>query len=308
MSKATTGTYSQSGYTITCTTTGSAIWSVGQEVRISFSTGTASYIHTTIVTGGVDTFTVTAGNSLTTSGNCSITSWDIVPTLDIQKLVSGTIVDLFELDYSMLTNGDTLYFHPGVNGLLTDVKWQGITYSRYPIEVEGFERSTSGTLPRPKVKVANIMGAVSSLAYSFQDLVGAKVIRRRTFIKYLDAVNFISGNPYADPNVGFPDEIWYVDRKSSENGIFVEFELSTAFDVTGVLLPRRHCIQNTCIWAYRGAECGYAGGPVATKNDVPTTDANLDKCGKRLASCKLRFGATAELPFGAFPGVGLLRS
>ncbi|TCS68254.1 hypothetical protein EDC61_1305, partial [Sulfuritortus calidifontis] len=30
-------------------------------------------------------------------------------------------------------------------------------------------------------------------------------------------------------------------------------------------------------------------------------------CGKRLASCKLRFGPYAELPFGGFPAVGLLR-
>jgi len=29
-----------------------------------------------------------------------------------------------------------------------------------------------------------------------------------------------------------------------------------------------------------------------------------DKCGKRLSSCRIRFGATAELPFGGFPGIG----
>lgn len=30
----------------------------------------------------------------------------------------------------------------------------------------------------------------------------------------------------------------------------------------------------------------------------------LDVCGKQLSSCKARFGATAELPFGSFPGIG----
>lgn len=227
---------------------------------------------------------------------------------DLQRLVPGAIVDLFEFNYSSLPGGTILYFHGGVNGLGTDIVWRGVTYSRYPIDVEGFERSSSGTLPRPKIKVANILGSISTLTYLYQDLVGAKLTRRRTFVKYLDAINFPGGlNHKADPNVSFPDEIWSVDRKSSENAIFVEFELSAAFDVMGVLIPRRHCIQNTCTWAYRSAECGYAGGAVATKNDVATADLAQDKCGKRLSSCKLRFGAYAELPFGAFPGVGLMR-
>ena len=30
-----------------------------------------------------------------------------------------------------------------------------------------------------------------------------------------------------------------------------------------------------------------------------------DVCGKRVASCKLRFGDNGELPFGSFPGAGL---
>jgi phage-related protein len=30
-------------------------------------------------------------------------------------------------------------------------------------------------------------------------------------------------------------------------------------------------------------------------------------CGKRVESCKLRFGATAELPFGSYPGAGLVQ-
>lgn len=227
--------------------------------------------------------------------------------LDIQSLAPGTLVDLFELDTTSL-GGDKTYFHPGTNELTNNVVWQGITYTRFPIMVEGFERTGSGTMPRPKIKVANVTGAISALAYLYQDLVGAKVTRRRTFLKYLDAVNFTGGvNPSADPNVGFPDEIWNVDRKSAENGIFVEFELAAAFDVAGILLPRRQCIQNVCTWKYRSAECSYTGGPVANISDVPVTTLPDDVCGKRLTSCKLRFGATAQLPFGGFPGVGLIR-
>ena len=35
-----------------------------------------------------------------------------------------------------------------------------------------------------------------------------------------------------------------------------------------------------------------------------TVDPTKDVCGKRIASCKARFGANAELPFGSFPSVG----
>lgn len=226
---------------------------------------------------------------------------------DVQKLNPGAIVEMFELDATEL-GGDVLRWHSGVNVLGNDLVWDGETYSRFPVEASGFERSAKGTLPRPKVKVANISGLIGAMVRSLDDLMGAKVTRRRTFVKYLDAVNFPGGvNPQADPNCAFPEEIWFVDRKANENGIFIEFELSAAFDVRGVKLPRRQCIQNTCGWLYRGAECGYAGGAVADKNDTPTTDMAQDQCGKRLASCKLRFGQYAELPFGAFPGVGLIR-
>ena len=52
---------------------------------------------------------------------------------------------------------------------------------------------------------------------------------------------------------------------------------------------------------------GTVDGRARAGDDQPTSDPANDRCGKRLASCKLRFGAYAELPFGGFPGVGLIR-
>jgi len=225
---------------------------------------------------------------------------------DIQKLNPGKIVDLFVLDTTAL-GGAVDRWHNGVNELGNDLVWQGNTYARLPIEAEGFQKTGKGPLPRPSVRVGNTSGLIGALARSLNGLSGAVVTRKRTFVKYLDAVNFAAGNPLADPNVGFPDEIWSVDRKAGENGVFIEFELSAAFDVAGVMLPRRQVIQNVCTWQYRSAECGYAGGPVADKNDAPTSSAALDACGKRLASCKLRFGIYGQLPYGGMPGAGLTR-
>lgn len=226
---------------------------------------------------------------------------------DIQQLHPGALVDLFELDATAL-GGEVLRWHSGVNGLGNNIVWQGNTYARFPVEASGFAKSGQGQLPRPRIKVANVTGLIGALTRDLDDLVRSKVTRRRTFVRYLDAVNFPGGvNPSADPNCGFPDEVWFVDRKVSENGIFVEFELTAAFDVIGVALPGRQCIQNVCTWRYRSAECSYTGGPVADITDAPTGNAAQDQCGKRLASCKLRFGQYAELPFGGFPGTGLVR-
>jgi lambda family phage minor tail protein L len=42
-------------------------------------------------------------------------------------------------------------------------------------------------------------------------------------------------------------------------------------------------------------------------NDVPVTDPALDVCGKRLSSCKCRFGATNVLNFGSFPAAAMMK-
>lgn len=226
---------------------------------------------------------------------------------DIQSLAPGHIVELFEFDGTAI-GADVIRWHNGVNQLGNNVVFDGELYTRFPIEAEGFERSTKGSIPRPILRLANVTGLISALARENNDLCGGKVTRIRTFKKYLDAANFPGGvNPTADPNARLPDEVWFVDRKASENGIFVEFELAAAFDVSGVKIPRRQCVQNVCPWTYRSAECGYTGGAVADRNDQPTNDPARDACGKRLNSCKLRFGEFNQLPYGAFPGTGLNR-
>jgi lambda family phage minor tail protein L len=227
---------------------------------------------------------------------------------DVQRLEPGAVIELYELDTTVIGGADVLRFTPhGPNELGNDIVWAGNTYVRYPIEASGFERSGQGRLPRPTIRAANVSGVLGAMALSLAGLVGAKLTRTRTFVRYLDAANFAGGNPQADPNQYLDREIWFVDRKANENAVFIEWELAAAFDVAGVMLPRRQIVQNVCTWRYRSAECGYTGGPVADINDQPTSDSARDQCGKRLRSCKLRFGEHAVLPFGAFPGAGLVR-
>ena len=228
-------------------------------------------------------------------------------TVEIQKLEPSAIVELFELDGTAF-GGELMRFHAGTNQLSQNVVWQGNSYTPFPLQASGFDYSGNGQLPRPKMVVSNVTGAITLLVLTYDDLLGAKVTRKRTLAKYLDAVNFPGGtNPTADPTAEFGDEIFYIDRKVSETRDLVEFELAAAFDVAGVRLPRRQIIQNVCTWKYRGGECGYTGTAYFNADDQTVANAGLDVCGKRLSSCKVRFGANDPLPFGSFPAAGLTR-
>lgn len=395
---------------------------------------------------------------------------------DIAKLNAGTLMIFYALDLSPCigkfgqTTTEKFLWCDGVNELGNDVVWSGAlpgitgydtvsarTYTRYPIQSSGFDRTGDGTIPRPKLAIANTSGIIGALARDYNDLVGARLVRVRTFLKYIDGVNFSklnlllnsnntnttsyftnqvtkgasnlvtvtaitdpqigqlvtgfntikdrvfsfgvkastttavgkylrlfiysgntdevyskvvgpltttptlftcsykfttstntgvnfrvdmeagpgtawvvnntltlsnwqanegdtlgeyidttsSRNPNADPLQYLDREIWTIDRKSTENSAIMEWELTAPYDLVGVKLPKRQCIQNACVWKYKSAECGYTGTNYFDKNDLPVASASLDVCAKRLTSCKARFGTTAILPFGGFPSVGL---
>lgn len=202
-----------------------------------------------------------------------------VPTSELQKVNPSSIIELFELQLVTALHGaNTIFrFHAGTNDVSNgDVIWAGNTYQRYPIEVEGFEYSGNGQLPRPKIRVSNIFGTITAILLtvnntsSGNDLNGAKLTRIRTLARYLDAANFTGGtNPYGtpDPTAEFPREIYYLDRKVSENRDIVEWELAAAFDLAGVRAPKRQCIANRCQWVYRSTECSYTGPPIADVDD-----------------------------------------
>lgn len=194
---------------------------------------------------------------------------DTLPiTGEVQQLDMSGVIELWEMDLTPLGEPDIYRFHDGTNLNRQPVVWQGNTYVPFPIAASGFDMSTNGQLPRPKLQVANVQGSITALLLIYSDLIGAKMTRRRTLMKYLDAVNFPGGiNPSADPDASFADDIFFIDRKSTETDEYVEFELAAAFDVSGVMLPRRKVMQNLCPWRYRGAECGYTGPPIADVKD-----------------------------------------
>jgi|TARA_R100000084_G_scaffold99638_1_gene54123 lambda family phage minor tail protein L len=234
---------------------------------------------------------------------------------ELHSLEPSAIIELFELHLTAAVNGVDLiyYYHAGTNELSQDIVFNGKTYAAVPIEVDGFAVTTKGTLPRPKMKIANANNAITALLNSYNPL-QAEVRRIRTCKKFLDAVNFSSGtNSSADPTAMFGGgyESWYIDRVATENIELVEFELVGKLDLTNLRLPSRQIVEH-CPWVYKGKECGYKPGKKFDLQNKQVFTASQDQCAKNLKACELRhpkgkgIGPDEKLlPFGGFPGARL---
>lgn len=181
-----------------------------------------------------------------------------------------TLLSLFILDGTSIGLSEIFYFHDGTNSSFQPVVFNGQTYLPFPIQVKGFGMDGRGTPNRPTITAANINGFVSNLLLQNQSLVGAKFIRQRVFARFLDNANWASGNPYGqpDPTAAYPQEIWFVNRKITENQQTVEWELGSLFELDGIKLPGRVILSNICSFKYRQVgTCNYTGVPVADSNN-----------------------------------------
>ncbi len=235
--------------------------------------------------------------------------WTAISSIfeELSKLSPSAIIELFELRLINNLHGsnDIYRFHNGCNvDATSNITWDGNQYSRLPIMAEGFEYLSSGTLPRPTLTIANLDSTITALLVTVNatttgnDLTGAEVRRIITCKKYLP------GESAEDSKAQRPVEIWTIDRKSSENRDAVQFELASKIDQPGVKIPRRQLIGNICQWGYRSSECSYTGSNYFDTDDNPESSLANDRCGKRVSSCKKRFGDNNPLPFGSFPSAG----
>lgn len=181
--------------------------------------------------------------------------------------------------------------------LFGQIIWQGKRYIPFPIFIEGFEIVAKGTLPKPKLTFTNqvqiseydvFFRRIKNTIRSIGDIIGVSVKRKRTFLKYLDAINFKSSGGIIndddfiidpDPYAELPQDIYYIDRKTRENKNIIEYELSSILDLENIKLPLRTLYSEACTFDYRGEGCEYsetsdiygnrlnAGKPIATDKD-----------------------------------------
>ena len=195
-----------------------------------------------------------------------------VPVSELQKINPSSIIELFEMELNTTMHGvDTVYrWHNGVSQNNQDIMVFGAnSYQKMPIEADGFGYNGKQTA-RPTLRISNLLGTFTTILLTLpQGLEGAKVTRIRTLLRYLDDTNFDGGdillednssfllqeddsivdaesgtNPSGTPDSSakFPDEVFYIDRKSSENRNMVEFELAASFDLHGVRIPKRQVL------------------------------------------------------------------
>lgn len=202
-------------------------------------------------------YTSASANFIAADAGKAITGKFIQAGTSIQSVVNESTVNL-----SSVANGSgtglpfTIVLR--ANPVIT---WKGNPYNPYPIRAEEFEWSTRGTLPRPKLNVGNIESTISALLRQYDDFVGCKLTRTRTFGAFVK-IGDVPGEEWdAACTQHFPVETFVVERKTMETAIACSFELSMAMDAEGVLLPRRQILAHTCIWRYRGGDCGYTGVP-----------------------------------------------
>ena len=139
--------------------------------------------------------------------------------------------------------------------IASSIVFGGTEYLYIPYEARGFGVRNDGTITRPSLKIINIGGFLSNYIKNKDDLIGATVTRTRTFLKFLDAVNFHEYNDNLDfwrnkgvnpdPNSKLMDETWIINRKVSENKIAIEYELTSPLDIENAYVPRRQII-NKC--------------------------------------------------------------
>ena len=229
----------------------------------------------------------------------------------IQEASTDALLDLFDVDATGLGGNVYRFATATLDG--NPVTWRGEDYPVVPIQATGFEMNGTGKAARPTLAVSNVAKAASAAVIAYGNLEGAPVTRWRVFSGFLD------GQPNADTNAFLTKDDFIIDRKSKHNSQVIEWELSPAMDQVGVMLPRRQILRDTCPWRYRvydedtqdfdytKANCPYAGSSYFDALGNSVQSKAEDKCSKRFSSGCLKRYPTGALPFGGFPGVGVLR-
>jgi len=195
---------------------------------------------------------------------------------EILELEPSTLISLYSIDLSSKTGSNDFYrFHGGENGYQQSIIFGGDTYQYYPIRAEGFVYDESKP-PRPKIIFDNTDSFMSLKLKYFDNFLGYRFTRLRTFVKFLDDANFPnSRNPHSTDRSSFPEEEYVFNKKVTENNSVVEFELSSPLDLEYSNVPARDVIYNACRWCYRSTiGCGYSDDPVADKKNNELTATN----------------------------------
>lgn len=199
----------------------------------------------------------------------------------IDALNGNSVLHLWRLYFNVIDEPENFFsFSASTNGLDMPIIFGGISYTPIPCEIDPIEKNSLGRVNRPEIKISNKGMQISQLMRRKNDFKNAKLVRIQTLLKYIDDVNFDSGeNPYGvpDPNAEISRETFIVYQKLAENKIYVSLSLSAPFDLANQTTPGRIVLSRYCPFQYRGKGCNYCGKPIVKKDDAAFTvapDAN----------------------------------
>lgn len=179
----------------------------------------------------------------------------------------------------------TLYDYDGASSNLyfaewdSDVTFDGVTYTRFPIKHQMIKSNTQGQIDTVQLTIGNVSRLIQAYLETY-DLRAKKVKIRMVFSDQLaDASAYI-------------DEVFYIESYSADD-TNAQFNLSSKFDVMDVELPNRRYMRNYCSWKFKGTECKYAGA--------------TSTCNKTETACRAMSGGSNIVNFGGFPGIPTAR-
>ena len=187
-----------------------------------------------------------------------------IPFSELNKINPSSIIELFELELTVglhipagnPNNLDTVFrFHAGANlNNFGPIRFNGNDYQRVAVQIEGFEDTGKGTIPRPTLTFSNLGGitkdgtvmtmsdflTIVNSTTPGNDLLDAKVTRLMPLASALDNDNFVGDNPFGTPSTDrLQDRIYYIDRKAAETRQIVQFELVSVLDMQNKRIPAR---------------------------------------------------------------------
>jgi len=187
-----------------------------------------------------------------------------IPFVELNKINPSSVIELFELELTVglhiptgnPNNLDTVFrFHAGANlNNFGQIIFNGNSYQRVAVKVEGFEDTSKGTIPRPTLTFSNLGGITKDTTVmtmsdflnivnqvtAGNDLLNAKVTRLLPLASALDNANFVGDNPFGTPSTDrLQDRVYFIDRKAIENRQIVQFELVNRLDMQNKKIPAR---------------------------------------------------------------------
>ncbi|MFG6094396.1 phage minor tail protein L [Leptothoe sp. ISB3NOV94-8A] len=214
-------------------------------------------------------------------------------TSELQSLDQDVIIQLFRVFGYNPGAGDEFYFcaHTGVTFLSK-------VYTPRACSLSGFKVTSQGTEMQADLTVSDADRFLTQADQLFPHIVGGRVDVLYTRPDYLD------GGPLG--NLPQSDRVLSQVRLRIMSRVLVPgesatYRLENSISAEGRSLPNRKALRKCDPTVrYRGAECGYTGSRMFTVTGQPTLNANLDRCGKGLADCRLR---NNQSRFGGVPSL-----